>query len=115
MALSLNLMNWPDPEKLGASFLTQECQSRLAWSVFVADQLFSYENTHIDSQRVTDVPLPCNLWSFTQGSHCDTLRLNQVCESAADITIRQSTNPCAYLIKILTIRRNILESVKSNH
>lgn len=113
MALSLGLADWPGLKTSNPSFLAQECRSRLVWSVFVADQLFSYENTHMDAQRVTDLPLPCNLWNFTQGSHCDTLRLSQVCETTADITVRQSTNPCAYLIKILIIRRDILKSVNS--
>ena len=32
------------------SFLSQECQRRLTWSVFVADQLFSYGLDHLTEE-----------------------------------------------------------------
>lgn len=112
MALQLGL-NRPSTHQASAmtsaKFLRAECHNRLMWTVFVSDLLYTFDESHIGEQMMNKVPLPCNLWSFTQGAPCKTLRLPQVSDSKAGSSLRQATNPCAYLIKILTIRRRILK------
>ncbi|KAI9739922.1 MAG: hypothetical protein M1818_004978 [Claussenomyces sp. TS43310] len=103
------------PNERSRSFLQQECHRRLMWSVFVSDLLFACDESHINEQWVADLPLPCNLWSFTQGIPCKTLRLPQLGSKVNDIEIKQATNPCAYLIGILVLRRKILNFVQRHH
>ena len=80
------------------------------WAVFVSDLLYDSEN-HINPDLLVDLPLPCNLWSFTQGLPCKTLTLRQLRGKVEDDAIKQSSNHCAYLISILVIRRKILRYV----
>ena len=89
-------------------FLQQECRRRLMWSVFVSDLLFDNEQLEIDMEILSDLPLPCNLWNFTQGIPCKTLTLRQMQTAIDDADTQQSTNHCAFLISILVIRRKIL-------
>lgn len=91
------------------TFLQQECQRRLMWAVFVSDLLFECDKNQIDPDLLIDLPLPCNLWSFTQGLPCKTLTLRQLRGKVENVTIKQSSNHCAYLINILVIRRKILK------
>ncbi|KAL7917185.1 hypothetical protein ACQKWADRAFT_307392 [Trichoderma austrokoningii] len=103
MSMQLKLY---EPSSQG-TFLQQECRRRLMWAVLVSDLLFE-SNSHIDLELLMDVPLPCNLWSFTQGQPCQTLTLRQLRGVVEDDAIKQSSNHCAYLINILAIRRKIL-------
>jgi hypothetical protein len=79
------------------------------WAVFVSDLLFECDKNQIDPDLLIDLPLPCNLWSFTQGLPCKTLTLRQLRRKVENVTIKQSSNHCAYLINILVIRRKILK------
>lgn len=106
MSMQLKLY---EPNSPG-TFLQQECRRRLMWAVLVSDLLFE-SNSHIDVELLMDVPLPCNLWSFTQGQPCRTLTLRQLRGVVEDEAIKQSSNHCAYLINILVIRRKILTCV----
>lgn len=111
MALQLKL-NCPDArhpsEMSSAQFLRAECHSRLMWTIFVSYLLYEFDGTQISEEIMADLYLPCNLWSFTQGTPSTTLRLAQISERTADTTLRQATNPCAYMIKILAVRRKII-------
>ena len=112
MAVQLKL-NYPasrHPSELhSAEFLRLECHSRLMWTIFVSDLLFAFDETYVSEPAMTNLYLPCNLWNFTQGTPCTTLRLSEILERKIDPTLRQATNPCAYLIKILAIRRKIIK------
>ena len=112
MALQLNL-NFPNArqpsEMSSAEFLRAECHSRLMWTIFVSDLLYAFDEPQVSEQAMADLYLPCNLWSFTQGTPSATLRMAQVSVRAADTTLRQATNPCAYFIKILATRRKIIK------
>lgn len=109
LQLKLNRPTARQPSEMSsAEFLRMECHSRLMWTVFVSDLLHSDEG-NISEDAMACLYLPCNLWSFTQGTPCTTLRLSEVSESTADSKLRQATNPCAYLIKILAIRRKIIK------
>lgn len=90
------------------SFLQQECRRRLMWGVFVSDLLFDNDQLEIDMDLLLDVPLPCNLWNFTQGIPCKTLTLRQLQSRVDDVATQQSSNHCAFLISILVTRRKIL-------
>ncbi|KAL7780934.1 hypothetical protein V8C43DRAFT_248182 [Trichoderma afarasin] len=103
MSMQLKLYESNSP----GTFLQQECRRRLMWAVLVSDLLYE-SNSHIDLELLMDVPLPCNLWSFTQGQPCKTLTLRQLRGVVEDEAIKQSSNHCAYLINILVIRRKIL-------
>ncbi|OPB36105.1 hypothetical protein A0O28_0108790 [Trichoderma guizhouense] len=103
MSMQLKLYESNSP----GTFLQQECRRRLMWAVLVSDLLYE-SNSHIDLELLMDVPLPCNLWSFTQGQPCKTLTLRQLGGVVEDEAIKQSSNHCAYLINILVIRRKIL-------
>ncbi|KAH0531155.1 hypothetical protein TsFJ059_000023 [Trichoderma semiorbis] len=103
MSMQLKLYESNPP----GTFLQQECRRRLMWAVLVSDLLYE-SNSHIDLELLMDVPLPCNLWSFTQGQPCKTLTLRQLRGVVEDEAIKQSSNHCAYLINILVIRRKIL-------
>lgn len=114
MALQLKL-NCPatcqPSEMSSAEFLRAECHNRLMWTIFVSDLLYAFDETHVSEQAMADLYSPCNLWSFTQGTPCTTLRLAQLTERTADPALRQATNPCAYLIKVLAIRRKIIKLI----
>jgi hypothetical protein len=114
MAVKLKL-NYPasrHPSELrSAEFLRVECHSRLMWTVFVSDLLFAFDETYVSEQAMANLYLPCNLWSFTQGTPCTTLRLSEISQRTINPTLRQATNPCAYLIKILTVRWKIIKCV----
>ncbi|KAK2591191.1 hypothetical protein QQS21_011125 [Conoideocrella luteorostrata] len=97
------------------SFLQQECRRRLMWAVFVSDLLFDNDQLEIDMNLLLDVPLPCNLWSFTQGIPCKTLTLRQMQNVVDDVATQQSSNHCAFLISILVTRRKILRYIRSIH
>jgi len=105
MSLQLKLHELVSP----GTFLQQECRRRLMWAVFVSDLLFDCEKSNINSDLLLDLPLPCNLWSFTQGLPCKTLTLRQLRGRVDDGAIKQSSNHCAYLINIIMIRRNVLK------
>ena len=107
MALDLKLHIAPQD----GIFLEQECRRRLMWSVFVSDLLFNNERPIVETDLLFDLPLPCNIWSFTQGVPCRTLTLHELQQQITDPSIQQATNHCAYLISILTIRRNIIQQV----
>lgn len=109
MALDLKLHIAPQD----GIFLEQECRRRLMWSVFVSDLLFNNERPIVETDLLLDLPLPCNIWSFTQGVPCRTLTLRELQQQITDPSIQQATNHCAYLISILTIRRNIIQQVNS--
>lgn len=114
MALDLELHMAPQD----GIFLEQECRRRLMWSVFVSDLLFNNERPIVETDVLLDLPLPCNIWSFTQGVPCRTLTLRELQQQITDPSIQQATNHCAYLISILAIRRNIIQQVDpsiSNH
>ena len=105
MSLQLKLHELMSP----GTFLQQECRRRLMWAVFVSDLLFDCEKSNINPDLLLDLPLPCNLWSFTQGLPCKTLTLRQLRGRVADGTIKQSSNHCAYVINIIMIRRKVLK------
>lgn len=114
LQLKLNCPNARQPSVMkSAEFLRTECHSRLMWTIFVSDLLYAFDGTQVTEQHMADLYLPCNLWSFTQGSPSTTLRLAQISDKTSDTTLRQATNPCAYFIKILTIRRKIIKQVSS--
>ena len=103
MSMQLRLYELESP----GTFLQQECRRRLMWAVLVSDLLFD-SDFPINPDLLMDLPLPCNLWSFTQGLPCKTLTLRQLRGNVEDDAIKQSSNHCAYLINILVIRRKIL-------
>lgn len=105
MALELRLY---DPVT-GGVFLEQECRRRLMWAVYVAEMLFNPDRNTICTEWLLDMPLPCNIWSFTQGVPCRTLTLRQLEQKVDNISVQQATNHCAYVISILTLRRKILQ------
>jgi hypothetical protein len=105
MSLQLRLHELVSP----GTFLQQECRRRLMWAVFVSDLLFDCEKSNINPDLLLDLPLPCNLWSFTQGLPCKTLTLRQLRGRVEDAAIKQSSNHCAYLINIIMIRRKVLK------
>jgi hypothetical protein len=91
------------------TFLQQECRRRLMWAVFVSDLLFDCDKSNVNPDLLLDLPLPCNLWSFTQGLPCKTLTLRQLRGRVDDTAIKQSSNHCAYVINIIMIRRRVLK------
>jgi hypothetical protein len=105
MSLQLRLHELVSP----GTFLQQECRRRLMWAVFVSDLLFDCEKSNINPDLLLDLPLPCNLWSFTQGLPCKTLTLRHLRGRVDDAAIKQSSNHCAYLINIIMIRRKVLK------
>jgi hypothetical protein len=108
MALQLKLNQNTTGSDNPESFLQGEVRRRLMWSVLVTDLLFSSDTNYIGEELVADLPLPCNLWNFTQGIPCTTLQLWQLSGRVLDGTVKQATNPCAYLIQILVLRRKVL-------
>ncbi|CZR64015.1 uncharacterized protein PAC_13912 [Phialocephala subalpina] len=112
MALQLKLHEISPNSQGPGTFLQQECRRRLMWSVLVSDLLFNCDKVCIDEALVEDLPLPCNLWSFTQGLPCKTLTLRQLRSHVPDGPIKQSSNHCSYLINILVIRRRILRYIR---
>lgn len=109
MALQLKL-NHPtaqpsDPTlKNSETFLKDECSRRLMWSVFGADILLASDEMHVSDDAVSNLGLPCNLWNFTQGTPCTTLRLH---DESNDAAAYHATNPNGYFIRILALRRRI--------
>ncbi len=93
------------------TFLRQECHRRLMWSIYVTDLIYGYDQVQINEDSISTLPLPCNLWNFTQGIPCTTMQLHQLYGRNVDPAVRQATNPCAYLIAILALRRKILRYV----
>ncbi|KAE8440368.1 hypothetical protein EG329_008327 [Mollisiaceae sp. DMI_Dod_QoI] len=112
MALQLKLNEISHSPQESGTFLQQECRRRLMWSVYVSDLLFDCDNCQVNEALVADLPLPCNLWSFTQGLPCKTLTLRQLRDHVEDGPIKQSSNQCSYLISILAIRRKILRYIR---
>lgn len=86
------------------NFLEQECSRRLMWSVFVSDILLASQEIEISDQYMSNVGLPCNLWNFTQGTPCTTLRLH---DDTQDVAVSRATNPNGYLARILALKREI--------
>jgi hypothetical protein len=111
MALQLKLHEDSSGSQNSGSIVQQECRRRLMFSVYVSDLLFDCDSIHIDDELVAQLPLPCNLWSFTQGLPCKTLTLQQLRSHVPDGPAKQSSNHCSYLINILVIRRKILRQV----
>ena len=105
MSLQLRLHELVSP----GTFLQQECRRRLMWAVFVSDLLFDCDKSNVNPDLLLDLPLPCNLWSFTQGLPCKTLTLRQLRGRVDDTAIKQSSNHCAYVINIIMIRRKVLK------
>jgi hypothetical protein len=91
-----------------ATFLEQECNRRLLWSVFVGDILLASDQMQISEEYVADIGLPCNLWNFTQGTACTTLHLH---DDTKDVAVLHATNPNGYLVRILALKRRIHRSV----
>lgn len=89
-------------------FLEQECRRRLMWTVFVSDLLFHPVDGYIESDSLAELPLPCNIWSFTQGVPCRTLTMRQLQDQQYTVAAQQATNHCAFFITILCLRRKIL-------
>ncbi|KAH8797737.1 hypothetical protein F5884DRAFT_814652 [Xylogone sp. PMI_703] len=114
MALRLKL-NLPrsregDPLKIESSqFLEEECHLRLMWSIFVADLLFGCDESQINETSVALLPTPCSMWNFAQASPCVTFRIH---DKLYDTVVEHATNPCAYLIRVLLIRKRILHYIK---
>lgn len=104
MALELRLYE----VDLSTPFLQQECRRRLLWAVLVSDLLFDNDQFQIDTNLLLDLPLPCNLWNFTQGTHCETLTLRQMQSPVENTATQQQSNHCAFLISILVVRRKIM-------
>jgi hypothetical protein len=109
MALQLKL-NHPTaqpPDSLlsdSGTFLKDECSRRLMWSVFGADILLASDEMHVSDEAVCNLGLPCNLWNFTQGTPCTTLRLH---DESNDAAAYHATNPNGYFIRILALKRRI--------
>ena len=110
MALEMRLYE----AQQSAPFLQQECRRRLLWAVYVSDLLFDNDQLQMDTELLLDVPLPCNLWNFTQGIPCKTLTLRELQSKVGDDSKQQLSNPCAFLIAILAIRRKILRFVTTS-
>lgn len=113
MALQLKL-NLPHARQVSqmssAEFMSMECSNRLMWAMFVSDAIYAFDdNGQLNEEHVASMNLPCNIWSFTQGTPSSTLQMSQISQETADTSLRQATNPCAYLIKILAIRRTIIK------
>ena len=108
MALQLKLNQPAAPFDLSPNnsktFLKDECSRRLMWSVFGADILLASAETLISDEAVRDLGLPCNLWNFTQGTACTTLRLR---DDSRDAAVHHATNPNGYFIRILALKRRI--------
>lgn len=105
-------LNRQSPDSVPTSFLEQECTRRLMWSVFVSDILLASDETEVSDEYVANVGLPCNLWNFTQGTPCTTLRLHD--DDTQDISVYRATNPNGYLVRILALKREITSFIHYN-
>lgn len=107
VALQLK-MNHHEPQPETAhqrNFARQESRVRLMWSVYVLHCLLLCDEVGSNEELLQNLPLPCNLWNFMQGLPCHTLRLSETVDHAERAS---ATNPCAYLIRIVIIRSEIM-------
>lgn len=107
IALQLKMNNYEAPVETAhqRNFARQESRIRLMWSVYVLHCLLLCDELHSNEELLEKLPLPCNVWNFMQGLHCRTLRLP---EQSVDPQLASATNPCAYLIRIVIIRSDIM-------
>ncbi|KAI9727387.1 MAG: hypothetical protein M1834_008458 [Cirrosporium novae-zelandiae] len=103
--------DWENVNRDHSVFIQLECHIRLMWCVFISNTLLACEELEYNENLVEELPLPCNAWNFFQGFPCKTLRLS---DTATDTEAGNVTNPCAYLIKIILIRKRILRYIFSS-
>jgi len=87
------------------NFTRQESRIRLMWSVYVLHCLLLCDEVHSNQELLKDLPLPCTVWNFMQNLPCLTLRLSEPINQPERAS---ATNPCAYLIKIVIVRSEIM-------
>ena len=87
------------------NFARQESRIRLMWAVYVLHCLLLCDELHSNENFLQTLPLPCNVWNFMQGLPSRTLCLS---EPFSDPERASATNPCAYLIKIVIVRSEIM-------
>lgn len=105
LQLKMNSFDVPPELQRQRNFARQESRIRLMWSIYVLHCLLLCDEVHSNEELLQTLPLPCNVWNFMQGLHCETLRLPEPINHAERAHV---TNPCAYLIKIVIIRSEIM-------
>ncbi|KAL1303092.1 hypothetical protein AAFC00_006535 [Neodothiora populina] len=108
VALQLKMNAYEPPAESAAqarNFARQESRVRLMWSIYVLHCLLLCDEVHSNANLMDKLPLPCNAWNFFQGLHCQTLRLQDPMGDPQQVS---ATNPCAYYIKVVIIRSEIM-------
>lgn len=91
-----------------ARFMRHETHVRLAWSVYVLHCLLLGDETTSCEDQFRHLPLPCNPWNFSQSLRCTTFYLQDILDASKDPEKSRATNTCAYLIKIISLRGEVM-------